>query len=98
MDRSEPYVETIRRAYPDLAIGSVELNEQGQNSVVLAVDGAWIQVRIPFAEMQASFRGYRPRNAPAIDPARIRSLGLSIGDKQAGPFRLEIDWIRGYRN
>ena len=29
----------------------------------------------------------------AADPARIRSLGFMISDRQAGPFHLEIDWI-----
>ena len=33
-------------------------------------------------------------NVPALDPSAIYQFGFLISDKQAGPFNLEIDWIK----
>ena len=87
MDRSEPYVQTIRRACPELAIESVDLNEQGQNSVVLVVDGEWIfrfpryahvlaRLRVETAILQA-IQGVVPLVVPA-------PVFLHLGDRQPG--------------
>ena len=56
----------------------------------------WSIIRIPFSLMILSIRGWTPPNAPMIDQTQIAKLGLIIKDKVAGPFHLEIDWIRAY--
>jgi hypothetical protein len=56
----------------------------------------WVEVRLPFADFQASFRGRVPRGAGPLDPSRIRQMGFLIGDKREGPFRLEIAWVGAY--
>ena len=33
-------------------------------------------------------------NAPPLDPAGIVSVGFLISDKQEGPFKLEVAWIK----
>ena len=33
-------------------------------------------------------------DAPALDPAKGGSVGFLISDKQAGPFRLDVAWIK----
>jgi monofunctional biosynthetic peptidoglycan transglycosylase len=53
----------------------------------------WTTVEIPFSAFEPSFRGYRPRNAEPLDPARVRQIGFMLTDKQEGRFRLEIAWI-----
>jgi monofunctional biosynthetic peptidoglycan transglycosylase len=58
--------------------------------------GEWTVVEVPVAAMTAKAFGRRVPFAGTPDPARIRTLGLMISDKQAGPFRLEVDWI-GWR-
>ena len=56
-------------------------------------DTAWTEVTIPVTSLAARAFGQPvPRVGPA-DPAGIRSLGFMISDRQAGAFRLEIDWI-----
>jgi len=55
--------------------------------------GAWIDVGLPVADFQPTFRG-RIVEAPALDPTRIRIFGLLIADRQAGPFRLVVESIR----
>lgn len=57
------------------------------------VAGEWIEVRLPVDEFVATFRGRKVPFAPALDPARVRALGLMVSDKQAGPFELLVDRI-----
>ena len=51
---------------------------------------AWQTVRIPLPDFRATFRGREVCGAPALDPARIRQVGLMIADGQTGPFALDI--------
>ena len=50
----------------------------------------WQTVRLPLAAFRVTFRGREVPDAPALDPARIRQVGLMIADRQAGPFGLDI--------
>jgi hypothetical protein len=59
--------------------------------------GTWMTVDLPFAGFVPSFRGRVVPDAPPFDPSRVAAIGLLISDRQAGPFRLEIDWIGAYR-
>jgi monofunctional biosynthetic peptidoglycan transglycosylase len=56
----------------------------------------WVTVQVPFADLQPTFRGRRLRNMPALEGAAVRQIGFMVADKQEGPFRLEIDWIKAY--
>ena len=29
-----------------------------------------------------------------LDPSKVNSVGFLLADKQAGPFKLEVDWIK----
>lgn len=55
----------------------------------------WTVVRVPFSALRSTIFG-RAVNAPAIDVARIRGLGLYMADGQDGAFRLEVDYVRSY--
>jgi monofunctional biosynthetic peptidoglycan transglycosylase len=59
--------------------------------------GAWRNVSLPFSTFVPTFRGRRLLDLPPLDGAQIRQIGFLIADKQEGPFRLEIDWVRVYR-
>ncbi len=56
----------------------------------------WGTVTLPFAAFRAVFRGRPVPNAPALDPARIVTLGFLISERQEGPFLLEIASITAY--
>jgi monofunctional biosynthetic peptidoglycan transglycosylase len=56
--------------------------------------GAWQTIEIPFSAFEATYRGMKPRGAPELVPGEVRQLGLLIGDKVEGPFRLDVEWIR----
>jgi NADH dehydrogenase [ubiquinone] 1 alpha subcomplex assembly factor 1 len=49
----------------------------------------WQTVLLPLADFRASFRGREVPDAPPLDPARIRQVGLLIAGRQAGSFALD---------
>ena len=53
----------------------------------------WITVRLPVDNFVATWRG---RVFPDVrfDPRQVTGLGILLGDKKAGPFDLEVDWIK----
>jgi monofunctional biosynthetic peptidoglycan transglycosylase len=53
----------------------------------------WIEVKFPVDKFVATWRGRVFRNEK-FDPARANGIGFLLGDKKAGPFKLEIDWIK----
>ena len=55
----------------------------------------WINVRIPFSDFRAGFRG-RSLDQVSFDPSKIRRLGILLGDKKPGRFEVEIDSISAY--
>lgn len=59
-------------------------------------EAEWRWVRVPFGALGTTIFG-RPVDAPPLDPGSVRSIGLFIADGQDGPFRLEVDEIRAYR-
>ena len=50
----------------------------------------WQTVQLSLSTLRASFRGREVPGALALDPARIRQVGLMIAARQAGPFVLDI--------
>jgi monofunctional biosynthetic peptidoglycan transglycosylase len=53
----------------------------------------WMEIRIPLDEFVATSFGRVVRNQE-LDPTEVDGLGILLGDKKAGPFELEIDWIK----
>lgn len=60
------------------------------------VEDKWQEVRIAFSDLVPTYHGRVLRDQPRVSPDRVRSLGFLISDKQAGPFRLEVDWVKAY--
>ncbi|MEI6127242.1 MAG: CIA30 family protein [Pseudomonadota bacterium] len=56
----------------------------------------WLTVQAPFKDFIARFRGTTQPDAPPVKKAEIKSFGFLIGDKQEGPFSLEVEWIKAY--
>jgi monofunctional biosynthetic peptidoglycan transglycosylase len=54
--------------------------------------GRWIEVNIPLASLQPSYRG-NALGGPPLDRSRVQEIGLLIGDQREGPFSLLVDWI-----
>ena len=60
--------------------------------------GEWRDLELPFDRFEPVFRGRRVADHPPLDPSEIATLGLIISDAQAGPFRLDLQWIGAYMN
>jgi len=56
--------------------------------------GEWAEHRLAFKDFVATFRGRVLTDVPVLDPARVVSVGFLISDKQEGPFKLEVAWIK----
>jgi len=54
--------------------------------------GEWIEVFVPFSELEQSWRG-RQLSGYTFNAKDIRRMALMLADKQAGPFSLRIAWI-----
>jgi monofunctional biosynthetic peptidoglycan transglycosylase len=72
-----------------------EVNTWGRRFETRA--GEWQEIKLPFADLAHTVMGRVVRGSARIPPRRIRSLSLSISDKNETPFRLEIDSIAAYR-
>lgn len=55
--------------------------------------GEWIEVQLPVDKSVATWRG-RMFPDERLDPSKVTGLGFLLGDKKAGPFKLEVDWIK----
>jgi hypothetical protein len=60
-------------------------------AVFTAAAGQWASNHLPIGGFKARFRGRETTGVPALDPGRIRRVGLMIADRQAGAFAL---WVR----
>ena len=54
----------------------------------------WIEIRVPLAEFEATSFGRVVKEAGAVNPEEINSVGFLLGDKKAGPFKMEVEWIK----
>jgi NADH dehydrogenase [ubiquinone] 1 alpha subcomplex assembly factor 1 len=55
--------------------------------------GEWIEVSLPLEKFVATWRGRAFPNEK-LDPSKVTGLGFLLGDKKAGPFKLEVEWIK----
>jgi monofunctional biosynthetic peptidoglycan transglycosylase len=56
--------------------------------------GEWTEVRIPLKECYATSFGNKVPNAGPVDAPKVNSMGFMLADKKAGPFKLEIAWVK----
>ena len=56
------------------------------------IKGEWIEVFIPFDDLNQSWRG-RKLSGYTFNAAEIRRIGFMLADKQSGSFSLKIRWV-----
>lgn len=54
----------------------------------------WIEVKVPLDKFVATSFGRVVKDAGPVDPEEINGLGFLLGDKKAGPFKMEVEWIK----
>jgi len=52
----------------------------------------WIEISLPLKDFYATSFGRRVRTE--LDPSQINSIGFMLSDKKAGPFKLEVEWVK----
>ena len=57
------------------------------------VDGEWTTVLLPFEAFTPTWRGQLVRGSRALNLDRVGTMRLVIGEKQDGPFELDVAWI-----
>ena len=55
----------------------------------------WKEVTIPFADLKATSFGRIVEKAKPLDASNVEAVGFLLADKKAGPFKLEVAWIKG---
>lgn len=58
------------------------------------VAGEWVTIRLPFEKFRLYSFGRLVPNAPKLTPARVESIGVTLADKKAGAFQLDVDFVR----
>jgi NADH dehydrogenase [ubiquinone] 1 alpha subcomplex assembly factor 1 len=56
--------------------------------------GEWIEVKIPIKDCYATSFGQKVPNAGPVDASKVNSIGFMLSDNKAGPFKLEIAWVK----
>jgi hypothetical protein len=59
-----------------------------------AKEGDWQEIRAPLSDFRARSFGSPLGQAPPLNARDVRELGFMISDKQKGPYRIEVDWIK----
>ena len=57
----------------------------------------WIEVKLPLDKFEATSFGRPVKDAAPVDPQEVNGLGFLLGDKKAGPFKMEVEWIKVVR-
>ena len=63
-------------------------------ATVQTMKDEWIEVKVPLDKFEATSFGRIVKNAGLVKPEEINSLGFMLGDKKAGRFKMEIEWIK----
>lgn len=59
--------------------------------------GKWQEVKVPLKQFQATAFGRPIKDAAPVDPGEVNSVGFLLADKKAGPFKLEVEWIKALK-
>ncbi|MHC4895235.1 MAG: CIA30 family protein [Planctomycetota bacterium] len=57
------------------------------------IAGEWTDVVLPYEAFTPTWRGQLVTGLGSVTPERARTMRIVIGEKQDGPFELEIAWI-----
>ena len=75
------YVPTIQIAYSYRTVFQTEKDE-------------WVEIKLPLDKFYATSFGQVVKNAGQVNPATVNGIGFVLSDKKAGPFKMEIEWVK----
>ena len=80
----------------DVRVANLRMNAGSYQHEFDTADGVWTTIRMPLDDFLFHAFGRRVPGLGTMDAAMIESLGVTLADKNAGDFVLEIRAIRGY--
>ena len=57
----------------------------------------WIEIKLPLDKFEATSFGRPVKDAGPVNPQEINGLSFMLSDKKAGPFKMEVEWIKVVR-
>ena len=66
-------------------------------ATVTTTNDEWVEVTLPLDTFEATSFGRVVKDAGAVKPNEVNALGFMVSDKKAGPFKLEIEWVKVVR-
>lgn len=78
----------------DIRVSNARMMAGGFQRSFDTVADKWIEVQMPFEGFELQSFGRRISKAPKLNPTLIESIGVTLSDKKAGDFRLEIRSIK----
>ena len=54
----------------------------------------WIEIKVQLDKFEATSFGRVLKGAGEVKPDEIYSVGFLLGDEKAGPFKMEVEWIK----
>jgi hypothetical protein len=94
---SDAFVVRVRgdgRSYKFTARTDPGFDSPIYQSVFTTKKGEWEEHRLPFKQFVPTYRGRVLTDEPPLDATKVTSVGFLISDKQDGPFKLEVAWIK----
>jgi len=83
-----------RHYFVNVQTGGLVQTDLFQHRLHLRRTGKWEKVLIAWRDFTLTNNGEIMPEQMEMFRERVRSVGFSVADRVAGPFRLEIDWIK----
>jgi NADH dehydrogenase [ubiquinone] 1 alpha subcomplex assembly factor 1 len=58
------------------------------------VKNEWTEVAVPLEDFIPTAFGNRVQGMGPVEPDEITSLGFMLSDKKAGPFKMQVEWVK----
>jgi monofunctional biosynthetic peptidoglycan transglycosylase len=57
-------------------------------------EDTWTEVSVPLADFVPTAFGRRVQGMGPVEPDEITSIGFMLSDKTAGPFKMQVEWVK----
>ncbi|CAO3660526.1 unnamed protein product [Umbelopsis vinacea] len=83
-----------RRYFVNIQTDGVIQTDLYQHRLFLRTPGEWQTVMIPFRDFVLTNNGMIQEDQIDMMREKIKTVGISLTDREEGPFEIEIDWIK----
>ena len=57
-------------------------------------EDTWTEVSVPLADFVPTSFGRQVQGMGPVEPDQITSIGFMLSDKKAGPFKMQVEWVK----